>query len=91
MGLTKKWVKKGRQVMNRAASFLWATTVALVLSTSACAEKGCSISHTSQDDRHRLKVAGAAETVDVPTQVIRNRAATRPSSVAPPCRLSDST
>lgn len=70
--------------MNRAASFLWATTVALVLSTSAYAEKKVLRFPTPvKMTGTGSKVAGSAETVDVPTQVIRNRAATRQAQWRP--------
>lgn len=70
--------------MNRAASFLWATTVALVLSASAYAEnKVVKFPSPVKMTGAGSKAAGSAETVDVPTQIIRNRAANRQAVVRP--------
>lgn len=70
--------------MNRAASFLWATTVALVLSASAHAEqKIVKFPTPVKMSASGSKRVGSAETVDVPTQIIRNRAANRQAQVRP--------
>lgn len=70
--------------MNRAASFLWATTVALVLSVPAFAEnKVVRFPAPVKMSASGSKSSGSAETVDVPTQIIRNRAANRQAVVRP--------